>query len=142
MDGCVVVGTDGSKTAERALTAAIEMAKAFSQPLCIVSAYRPDRTPISGLPREVVSTLQPDSRVDSVLAEAEFRARLAGLTVTIHPVLGDAAQAILDVAEEMNAGVIVVGNRGIGSKARFVLGNIPSRVVHNSPCSTFVVHTS
>ena len=60
----------------------------------------------------------------------------------MHPVAGPPAEAILDTAELVGAGLIVIGNRGIGSVRRFVLGNVPSKVVHNASCSTYVVHTT
>jgi nucleotide-binding universal stress UspA family protein len=59
-----------------------------------------------------------------------------------HAVTGDAADAILDLADQLRAGVIVVGNKGISSVRRYVLGNVPSKVVHHAPCSTFVVQTT
>ena len=50
-------------------------------------------------------------------------------------------QVIVELADRVSAGLILIGNRGIGSAKRFVLGNVPSKVVHHSPCSTYVVHT-
>ena len=79
MNGCIVVGTDGSDTATKALDAAIELARAFSQPLHIVAAYRPDHASMSNLPAEYVDMIQPAYRVDLVLAEAESRSRRAGV---------------------------------------------------------------
>ena len=55
---------------------------------------------------------------------------------------GDPAHRTLQLAEEREADLIVVGNKGLGSVKRFLLGNVPSKVVHNSPCSTHVVHTA
>ena len=60
----------------------------------------------------------------------------------LHAVTGDAANAIMSLAEEIDAGLIVVGNKGLGSLKRFVLGNVPSKIVHNSPCSVHIVHTT
>jgi nucleotide-binding universal stress UspA family protein len=142
MNGCIVVGTDGSETAEQAVTAAIELARAFHQPLHIVSAYRPATVAPADVPAEYAEMVQPQFRVESVLANAESRCRIAGIDSVIYPIPGEAAEAILDVAEKVNAALIVVGNRGIASKTRFLLGNVPSKVVHHAPCSTHVVHTS
>lgn len=127
MHGCIVVGTDGSDTADRAVTAAIELARCFAQSVHIVSAYRP--------------TVSGTYRVEAILANAESRCRVAGVESIMHPVVGDPAGAILDVAEKLDAALIVVGNRHIGSKSRFLLGNVPSKVVHHAPCSTQIVHT-
>ncbi len=86
-------------------------------------------------------TSADDSWVEEVLSGAADQAREEGVAVFTHSQLGNAAEAILDVAEKVNADLIVVGNRGIGSKSRFILGNVPSRVVHHATCSTLVVNT-
>jgi nucleotide-binding universal stress UspA family protein len=141
MNGPIVVGTDGSKTAGYAVKAAIALAKTFDQPLHIVSAYR-RQPPQPGVPAEFADGLLPNSAVEGVLADAVSRASIAGVRASAHPKIGFAADAILDVVNDVGATLVVVGNRGIGSKARYVLGNVPSRVVHHAPCSTYVVQTT
>ena len=140
MNGPIVVGTDGSDTATSAVLRAIQLAKAFDQTLHIVHAAAPQQVSDKKLPAEFRGTVV--SGQDNVLDDVASRARSAGVKVEVHSVHGDAAEAILDVAEQVDADLIVVGNKGIGSAKRFVLGNIPSKVVHNSPCSTHVVHTT
>jgi nucleotide-binding universal stress UspA family protein len=142
MNGCIVVGTDGSDTATEALKTAIELARVFSQPLHVVSAYSPDRVSTVDIPAEYAEMVQPMFRVEAVLADAERRCARAGVEASSHPVAGNAANAILAVAEKVNADLIVVGNRGIASKKRFLVGNVPSKVVHHAPCATHVVHTT
>lgn len=141
MNGPIVVGTDGSDTATIALDAAIRFAKCFGQPLHIVSAYTP-LTVGSGLPAEFDGTISSTTEVDAVMADALARARSAGVAAQGHSEAGGAADALIEVAERVSADVIVVGNRGIRSKVRYVLGNVPSKVVHNAPCSTYVVQTT
>lgn len=141
MNGPIVVGTDGSPTAEQAVATAIELASAFGQPLHIVSAFKPLHADGRGMSAELANTLTPQSWVESVLADASSRGRIGGVEVITHAKVGNPADAIIEVAQQENASVIVVGNRGIDSKSRFILGNVPSRVVHHSPCSTFVVNT-
>jgi nucleotide-binding universal stress UspA family protein len=135
----IVVGTDGSETATAALQEAIRLADKLGDELHIVSAYQPLSSP-AGLPAEY--EIRSDSAVTAVLDDAKARARVAGVTAEVHARTGDPAEVLLDIAEEINASVIVVGNKGIGSVKRFVLGNVPSKVVHHSPCSTYVVHTT
>ena len=142
MNGPIVVGTDGSGTATAAVLAAIDLAKAFDQPLHILSAYRPVPTSGGDLPPEFAHSLNSRSQVDSILADVGSRAHAVGVKAETHAVTGDAANAILALAEDINAGLIVVGNKGLGSLKRFVLGNVPSKVVHNSPCSIHIVHTT
>jgi nucleotide-binding universal stress UspA family protein len=142
MDGPVVVGTDGSATATVAVVEAIELAKRFGQPLHIVSAYHQQALRSEGVPSEFDLQLSSAGSVDSLLENVASQARVAGVKVEAHAVKGDAADAIVDVAARLDAGVIVVGNKGIGSRRRFILGNVPSKIVHNAPCSTYVVHTT
>ena len=142
MDGPVVVGTDGSATATAAVVEAIELAKRFSQPLHIVSAYHPRPLRTDPVSSELEWQFSTASAVDSMLEYVASRARVAGVKVETHAVKGDAADAIIEVAARLDAGLIVVGNKGIGSVRRFILGNVPSKVVHNAPCSTYVVHTT
>ena len=140
--GPIVVGTDGSETATAAVMEAMRLAIAFGEELHIVSAYEPDRFSSDALPREFSGLVTSHSHVDSLLADVSSRARSAGIKVETHAGTGDAADRIIEVAKAIEANLIVVGNKGIGSLRRFVLGNVPSKVVHNSPCSTYVVHTT
>jgi nucleotide-binding universal stress UspA family protein len=142
MQGPVVVGTDGSDTATKAVLEAIELAKAFDAKLHIVSAFRSVPVTTGDLPPEFAASVNSRSQVDSILADVSSRAARAGVKNETHAVTGDAADAILSLAEELEAGLIVVGNKGLGSVKRFLLGNVPSKIVHHSPCSTHVVHTT
>jgi nucleotide-binding universal stress UspA family protein len=139
MDGPIIVGTDGSETATKAVEEAVKLAAALGRPLHIVTAYKPLGSASSGVPAEFA--IQADSAAQAALDDASSRARIGGVTPSVHSRTGDAAEVILDIAEEVDASVIVVGNKGIDSVKRFVLGNVPSKVVHHAPCSTFVVHT-
>jgi nucleotide-binding universal stress UspA family protein len=137
----IVVGTDGSETAAVAVKEAIELAKAFDQTLHVLCAYHPQALGTRDLPSEFAGSVLPDSKVQAVLDDVLARARREGVKAEPHAVTGDAADAILEFADRMKAGLIVVGNKGIGSVRRYVLGNVPSKVVHHAPCSTYVVHT-
>ena len=55
---------------------------------------------------------------------------------------GDAADAILDVAEEQRADLIVVGNKGMTGAKRFLLGSVPNKISHHAPCSVLIVRTT
>ena len=68
-------------------------------------------------------------------------AREAGVTVNVYPRQGDPADAILDVAEEREADLIVVGNKGMTGAKRFLLGSVPNKVSHHAPCSVLIIRT-
>ena len=55
---------------------------------------------------------------------------------------GDPADAILDVAEERGADLIVVGNKGMTGAKRFLLGSVPNKVSHHAPCSVLIIRTT
>jgi nucleotide-binding universal stress UspA family protein len=142
MNGPIVVGTDGSETAAAAVRAATTLAKTFGQPLHVVCSYRsPPVADGFALTAGLAVPMANDSWVAEVLDDAAAQIRLSNVDVITHPKVGSPAEAILDVADEVSADLIVVGNRGIDSKSRFILGNVPSRVVHHATCSTFVVNT-
>ena len=71
--------------------------------------------------------------VDATLREAATAATEAGLEVRTFARQGDPADAILDVAEEQHADLIVVGNKGMTGAKRFLLGSVPNRVSHHAP---------
>ena len=77
------------------------------------------------------------------LQQAKSDAESAGLQqVETFARQGDAADAILDVAEEQRSDLIVVGNRGMTGAKRFLLGSVPNKVSHHAPCSVLIVRTT
>jgi nucleotide-binding universal stress UspA family protein len=134
----IVVGTDGSETAQHAVSEAVSLADALGCGLHVVSAYEPMR----GVRAEgaKVGTVLPDTKVRTVVEQAAATARVRGLPVTTHAVTGDPAEALLDVAGQENADLIVVGSRGMHGMAR-MLGSVPNKVSHHARCSVLIVCT-
>ena len=64
-----------------------------------------------------------------------------GVESEIHARAGTAADVILDVAEELDADLIVVGNKGMTGTRRFLLGSVPNRVAHHASCNVLIVRT-
>jgi nucleotide-binding universal stress UspA family protein len=62
--------------------------------------------------------------------------------VNIHPREGDPADAILVVAEEVNADLIVVGNKGMTGARRFLLGSVPNKISHHAQSGVYIVRTT
>ena len=144
----IVVGTDGSPTASEAVKQAIEMAKAMGSSLQLVSAYEPVsgqrlREDASHAPDDVQWSINPRQEVDDTLEASAEMAREAGVaSVETFARQGDPADAILDVAEETGADVIVVGNKGMTGARRFLLGSVPNKVSHHAPCSVLIIRTT
>ena len=143
----IVVGTDGSETAGEAVTEAIELARSIGASIELVSAYEPvPRQRLREESRQVPEDLQwmvnPREDVEATLRAASERIEAAGVSVTTYAREGDPADAILDVAEERNADLIVVGNKGMTGAKRFLLGSVPNKVSHHAPCSVLIIRTT
>jgi nucleotide-binding universal stress UspA family protein len=143
----IVVGTDGSATATEAVRQAVELAQAVGAKLELVSAYEP--VPAQRLaeerreaPEDLQWAITPREDVDAMLEAAATVAREAQVEVDVYPRQGDPADALLDVAEEREADLIVVGNKGMTGAKRFLLGSVPNKVSHHAPCSVLIIRTT
>jgi nucleotide-binding universal stress UspA family protein len=148
MFGRIVVGTDGSETASEAVRQAIELAKLSDAKLDIVSAFEPIpqqrlREEAQEIPGDVAHGVGPREDVNLALEKALGNAKQEGLgDVQTHPREGDPADAILDVAEETGADLIIVGNKGMTGAKRFLLGSVPNKVSHHAPCGVMIIRTT
>jgi nucleotide-binding universal stress UspA family protein len=144
----IVVGTDGSETAGEAVRQAAELAQLSDAALEIVSAYNPVpgnrlREESREAPGDVQYEFTPREDVNLILENAVATAKKSGVgEVRPHPREGDPADAILDVAEETKADLIVVGNKGMTGARRFLLGSVPNKVSHHAPSSVIIVRTT
>jgi nucleotide-binding universal stress UspA family protein len=144
----ILVGTDGSDTAKTAVRYAIELSRELGARLHIVSAYEPVsdewlRSERVEVPADLQWMINPREDVLALLDSASDEAKHGGVEqVETFARQGDAADAILDVAEEQRADLIVVGNRGMTGAKRFLLGSVPNKVSHHAPCSVLVVRTT
>jgi nucleotide-binding universal stress UspA family protein len=135
----IVVGTDGSATADEAVRQAAELAALLRARVHLVCVYETsdgeeDRAGdgwASGT-REVV---------EATLARSAAVFAAAGVEVDRYPQRGDPADSILDVAEERDADLIIVGNRGRTGAKRFLLGSVPNRISHHAPCAVLIIRT-
>jgi len=141
MFSSLVVGTDGSGTASAAVRSATELAKMLSARLHVVTVYRPRAVRTGGVPDEYAQGIGPGDEADALLDDMCARARAAGVDVEGHAETGDPAEAIVRVAEQEGADLIVVGNKGM-SGVRRVLGSVPNSVAHQAPCSVLIVQTT
>jgi len=143
----IVVGTDGSDTATQAVRQAVDLAAKVGAKLEVVSAYEPvPQQRLSeerrGAPEDLQWAINPREDVDATLEAAAALARDAGVEVGTYARQGDPADAVLDVAEELEADLIVVGNKGMTGAKRFLLGSVPNKVSHHAPCSVLIIRTT
>jgi nucleotide-binding universal stress UspA family protein len=143
----IVVGTDGSESATKAVRKAAELARQTGGKLAIVSAYKPlSRAKIGGtgdVGREASAWTDglSESAVESVLHAAAQIAKAEGVEVETHARKGDPADALIELAKDQGAERIVVGNKGM-TGARRLLGSVPNKVTHHAECNVMVVRTS
>jgi nucleotide-binding universal stress UspA family protein len=147
MFGSIVVGTDGSETAGEAVRQATDLAKAVGARIHLVSAFEPvgnqrlreERTQV---PDDMQWMVNAREDVDATLRNAAEAIGETGVEVETFARQGDPADAILDVAEEQNADLIIVGNKGMTGAKRFLLGSVPNKVSHHAPCSVMIIRTT
>jgi nucleotide-binding universal stress UspA family protein len=144
----IVVGTDGSETAAKAVREAAELALQLGASLDLVSAYEPVsnqrlREEARQVPDDMQWMVTPREDVENTLRAASEEVEEMGVKdVNTFPREGDPADAILDVAEERGSDLIVVGNKGMTGAKRFLLGSVPNKVSHHAPCSVLIIRTT
>jgi nucleotide-binding universal stress UspA family protein len=142
----IVVATDGSPTADRAVEEALHMARSSNAKIHIVNAFTAlDEVQIEsrrkGLP------IRQQAEVDDAYDARQLLDRMAkavanaGVEAEYHAREGAAAAVIVDVAREVQADVIVVGNVGMTGLRRW-LGSVPNDVAHHAPCTVMIVRTT
>ena len=147
MFSSIVVGTDGSETAGEAVRQATELASAVGAKVYLVSAFEPVgnqrlREERVEAPDDVQWSINEKEDVADTLEKAAELVQEAGVEVETFSRQGDPADAILDVAEEQKADLIVVGNKGMTGAKRFLLGSVPNKVSHHAPCSVMIIRTT
>lgn len=123
--GTIIVGTDGSPTARVAEHTATLLARAFGARLLVAYAYR-----------------ETSAAAEAVVERALADARGVWAQVEPRPTRGSPAEALVRLAQEEAAGLLVMGNRGMTGKTRFLLGSATDRVSHTAPCDLLIVRTS
>jgi nucleotide-binding universal stress UspA family protein len=138
MSPVIVVGVDGSKTANRAAESAKDLAAALGASLHVVSAFDSDRTEVfgSGSDQRVVSDADSAESVARSVAESLGQ----DVKVTYSSARGRPADALIKEALRMEAQIIVVGNRKMRGIGR-VLGSVANSVAHNAPCDVYIANT-
>ena len=119
----ILVGTDGSKTAARAVDRAVEVAADTGASLTIFTAARRD-------------TGEP-----IVVAEQQRHAD-AGVLIHVKVVEADAVSALIEEASNGSYDLLVMGNKGMTGLSRFFTSSVPGKVSHHLPCSLLIVKTT
>jgi nucleotide-binding universal stress UspA family protein len=141
----VLVGTDGSPTANVAVQAASRLAASIEVPITIVTAWQrqlddpPAMSEESRYPGGNAAS-QESHWASDVTSDAAAMARTEGVDEVrqSHPI-GHAAEALLDVADRHPAALLVVGTAGLTQAKERLVGNVPHRLTHHSPIDLLLV---
>ena len=139
----IVVGTDGSGRAASAVDEALTLAKAYGSTVHAVTTV--DHRVATGFADSRAAQFDVNDqtlKVDAIRTNVIAEAQRAGVPLEFHsPGAYDPADGILDVATNVGADLVVVGNRGMSGMKRFVLGSVPNKVSHLCACSVLIVNT-
>jgi nucleotide-binding universal stress UspA family protein len=141
----IVVGTDGSETAQKAVAEAGEIAQGLGAAVSIVTAFERSSggDDARDAPDDVQHRLSGRDDADAILKEAKAAIEEQGVKdVEVHAAEGDAAEVIVEVAGQRDADLIVVGNKGMTGAKRHFMGSVPNSVSHHAPCSVLIVRTT
>jgi nucleotide-binding universal stress UspA family protein len=141
MISTVAVGTDGSATADKAVSEAAEIARRFGAKLVLLSAYQDSggSPPDQSQDIELQWASSSSARVRSILERSEEDLSRAGIECQTSVDEGDPAEVLVRLAAECGADLLVIGNKGM---RRRMLGSVPNTVTHKADCSVLVVKTT
>lgn len=141
----VVVGYDGSSDARAALDAAMDFVAGDGVVHVVTALDPPTRQEITRvierLPAEFRNTFSVDATPRGYLRTAELALEARGVQHRGHFVEDHPASAILDVADEVSADLIVIGTRGLGRVERFLRGSVSARVANHARTSLMMIHS-
>jgi ubiquinone biosynthesis protein len=134
----VMVGTDRSQTAERAVHWAAAFADRYGAELHVVQVVMPTN------PTDTEFGAAEGTRARGAADELQtYATQVAGDRGYAHVVIDDdPAMAIVHACEEQAIDVLVVGNAGMAGRKEFLLGNVPNRISHNARCTVIIVNTA
>jgi nucleotide-binding universal stress UspA family protein len=141
----IVVGTDGSPTAEGAVAAAAGLAHLCGAKLHVVTAFKVSMFGVAagrgGAPlTDTTAAVTMQQEAAKEVGERALSSYSKDLEGEAHAVNGDAVSAILDVAEAVGADLVVVGSKGMHGSRRFI-GSVPNSVSHGASCAVLIIKT-
>jgi nucleotide-binding universal stress UspA family protein len=134
----IVVAADDSVTAARAVSTAVELVRATGGNLHVMTAYNAPLIYSEAVPNDYMEVAK--NAANAVLDELREGIVNEGVEARYHPASGPIAEAIVRVADDVGADLVVVGNKGMRGMRR-VLGSVPNSVAHHANCSVLIVDT-
>jgi len=159
----VLVGTDGSPTAMRAVDMASELANRLGAKTTIVCVYQPPseqeleqfkadpNDPVAQwnvgkdvreVPSEFKWRIAGTAQAEDILERASERAQEAGIAAEVRALQGNPAEELIGLAGAEDFDMIAVGSVGMSGAKRFMLGNVPHRISHHAPTDVLILRTT
>lgn len=159
----ILVGTDGSPTAMRAVDMAAELAKSLGAALHIVCVYEPPTEQeleqlradpddpvaqwnvgrdVRGIPEEFKWKIAGATEAEDVLDRSVEHATKVGIEAEVEAIRGNPAEELISYAERGDFDLIAVGSVGMSGAKRFMLGNVPHRISHHAPTDVLILRTT
>ena len=141
----VVVGTDGSDSSLRAVDRAAQIAAGAHARLVVATAYFPqsEDARAADVLKDEGYKMSGNAPIYAILREAKERAKAAGAeNIEEKAIVGAPVDALVELAEEEKADLLVVGNVGLSTIAGRLLGSVPANVARRSKSDVLIVHTS
>ena len=158
----VLIGTDGSPTAMRAVDMASQLAVSLGIEPTIVCVYQPPSEqemkamrsdpadPVAqwsakgarGVPDEFRWRIAEASQAQDILERAAEHAAKQGAKADVRAIEGHPAETLISIAESEDFDLIAVGSVGMSGAKRFMLGNVPHRISHHAPTDLLILKTA
>ncbi len=142
----IVVGTDGSESSYRAVEKAARLAADAGAKLVLACAFFPnderDLGPASDVLKGDAYQIHGSAPTDEILRVARERAAAEGATnISVRPIQGAPVESLLQLVKDVDADLLVVGNRGLNTITGRLLGSVPSDAARKSVSDVLIVHT-
>lgn len=139
----VAVATDGSETASKAVSVAVDLAARYEAELLVFTAYEPEaRQPLlenKELAEDRDWEPSVHEQVDATFAKAAEVADARGIEPKTVARMGEPAEVMCALAAEFHADLLVIGNKGMN---RRILGSVPNSILHRAPCTVVLAKTT
>jgi nucleotide-binding universal stress UspA family protein len=132
----ILVGTDGSPTSFLAVERAADMAAELRAELRVVVVYE------QGHGTELAPLIARGGRTPELLQAVRHYTSSHGSEPEFHLLAGDAAEQVVALARELQADLVIVGSKGVGTKKDAFKGSIPTKISRNAACDVLIVRTT
>jgi len=141
----VLVGTDGSDSSLKAVDRAGSLASGPDAKVVVATAYFPSHedSRAADILKDEGYKMAGNAPIYAILQEASERAKAAGATnVVERAIVGAPVDALVELSEEIDADLLIIGDVGLSTIAGRLLGSVPANVARKAKCDVLIVHTT